>query len=302
MRDFEYVAPRTVREAISLLDVEGDGARVLAGGTDLIVQMRARRRQPARVVDIKKIPEVNDLSFGPRAGLRIGAAVPCYRIYSHPEVIQRYPGIVDAASIIGGIQIQGRATFGGNLCNSSPSADSVPILIACGAECEIAGPAGRRRVPVEDFCTGPGENVLRQGELLVSVRVPPVRRNTGAHYLRFIPRNEMDIAVVGAGARVELANRKREFGAVRIGLAAVAPTPLFAREAGELLVGRPVGEEAIAEAAEAAQQLARPISDMRAPAEFRRHLVGVLTRRALRGAVQRARGEFVANAVQEAAG
>ena len=302
MRDFEYVAPRTVREAISLLDVEGDKARVLAGGTDLIVQMRARRRQPARLVDIKKIPEVNELSFGPRAGLRIGAAVPCHRIYRDPEVVRRYPGLVDAAAIIGGIQIQGRATFGGNLCNSSPSADSIPILIASGAVCEIAGPGGRRRVSVEDFCIGPGENVLRQGELLISLRVPPARRNSGAHYLRFIPRNEMDIAVAGAGACVELANRKREFKAVRIALGAVAPTPLYASEASDLLVGRPVGEDAIAEAAAAAQQIARPISDMRAPAEFRRHLVGVLTRRALRGAVQRARGGSVPNAVQEAAG
>ena len=302
MRDFEYVAPRTVREAISLLDLEEDQARVLAGGTDLIVQMRARRRQPERIVDVKKIPELSELSYGPRAGLRIGAAVPCHRIYGDPEVVQRYPGIVDAAAIIGGIQIQGRATLGGNLCNSSPSADSIPILIASGAVCEIAGPAGRRRVLVEDFCTAPGENVLRQGELLVCLRVPPVRKNAGAHYLRFIPRNEMDIAVVGAGACVELADRKREFRTARVALGAVGPTPLFAREASDLLVGRPVGEEAIAEAAEAAQRIARPISDMRAPAEFRHHLVGVLTRRALRGAVQRARGEFVPNAVQEAAG
>ena len=302
MKDFEYVAPKTLREAVASLAEKGDKARILAGGTDLIVQMRIKRHQPERVVDIKYIQEVNELSYGPRRGLVIGAAVPCHRIYGDAEVVERYPGLVDSASIIGGIQIQGRASLGGNLCNAAPSADSIPSLIVHSATCEIAGPSGKRKVPVEDFCTAPGQNVLQPGELLVNVQIPPARKNTGAHYLRFIPRNEMDIAVVGVGARVELANRRKEFKAVRLALAAVAPTPVFAREAGELLVGREVSAEAIAEAAEAAKAAARPISDMRGTAEYRTHLVGVLTRRALQGAVSRARGEFVANAVQEAAG
>ena len=281
---------------------KGDKARVLAGGTDLIVQMRIKRHQPERVVDVKHVPELNELSYGPRKGLVIGAAVPCHRIYGDSEVVDRYPGLVDSASIIGGIQIQGRATFGGNLCNSTPSADTIPALIAYSATCEIAGPNGKRTVPVEDFCTAPGQNVLQPGELLVALHVPPARKNTGAHYLRFIPRNEMDIAVVGAGAFVELANRRKEFKQVRIALASVAPTPVFAQDACNLLVGRPVSDEAIAEAAEAAKAAAKPISDMRGTAEYRIHLVGVLTKRALNGAVSRARGEFVANAVQEAAG
>ena len=302
MKDFEYAAPRSLREAMNLLAEKGDKARVLAGGTDLIVQLRVRRLQPERVVDVKNIPEVNELSYGPRKGLRIGAAVPCWRLYNDPDVVDRYPGIVDSAAIIGGIQIQGRATLGGNLCNSSPSADSIPALIAYGATCEIAGPSGRRRVAVEDFCTGPGQNVLQPGELLVAIQVPPARKSSGCHYLRFIPRNEMDIAVVGAGAYVELANRRKEFKVVRIALAAVAPTPLFAGDASALLCGRHVSDGTIEEAAEAAKAIARPISDMRGPADFRTHLVGVLTKRALHGAVQRARGEFVANAVQEAAG
>ena len=302
MKDFEYVAPKTLREAVASLAEKGDKARILAGGTDLIVQMRIKRHQPERVVDIKYIQEVNELSYGPRRGLVIGAAVPCHRIYGDAEVVERYPGLVDSASIIGGIQIQGRASLGGNLCNAAPSADSIPSLIVHSATCEIAGPSGKRKVPVEDFCTAPGQNVLQPGELLVNVQIPPARKNTGAHYLRFIPRNEMDIAVVGVGARVELANRRKEFKAVRLALAAVAPTPVFAREAGELLVGREVSAEAIAEAAEAAKAAPRPISDMRGTAEDRTHLVGVLTRRALQGAVSRARGEFVANAVQEAAG
>jgi carbon-monoxide dehydrogenase medium subunit len=299
LKDFEYLAPRTLREAVRLLAEKGGQARVLAGGTDLIVQMRNRRRQPECVVDVKQIPELTQITYTARKGLRIGAAVPCSRIYQNAEVVARYPGLVDAAIIIGGIQIQGRASLGGNLCNSSPSGDSIPALIAYGALAEIAGPEGQREVAVEDFCTAPGSNVLRPGELLVALRLPTPAKHTGAHYLRFIPRNEMDIAVVGAGACVELAKRGKEFKAARIALAAVAPTPLFARQAGELLAGRPVGDEAIAEAAEAAKAVARPITDMRGTAEFRLHLVGVLTRRALQGAVKRARGEFVANAVQE---
>ncbi len=302
MKDFEYTAPRTLREAVASMVEKGAQARALAGGTDLIVQLRIKRLQPERIVDVKHIPELNELSYGPRKGLTIGAAVPCHRLYGDAEVVERYPGLIDSAAIIGGIQIQGRATFGGNLCNASPSADTIPSLIAYGATCEIAGPNGRRQVAVEDFCTAPGQSVLQLGELLVALRIPPVRKHSGAHYLRFIPRNEMDIAVVGAGAYVELANRKKEFKAVRIGLAAVAPTPLFARAASELLVGRPVSPEAIEEAAEAAKGIVRPISDMRGPADFRTHLVGVLTRRALNGAIERARGNFVANAVQEAAG
>jgi carbon-monoxide dehydrogenase medium subunit len=302
LKNFEYLAPQTLREALRLLAEKGDQARVLAGGTDLIVQMRNRRRQPERVVDVKNIPDLNQITYTARKGLHIGAAVPCQQIYRHAEVIARYPGLVDAAAIIGGIQIQGRASLGGNLCNASPSGDSIPALIAYGAVAEIAGPEGKRELAVEDFCTAPGRNALRPGELLVALRLPTPDKNTGAHYLRFIPRNEMDIAVVGAGARVELAKRGKEFKSARIALAAVAPTPLFARQASELLAGKPVSDETIAEAAEAAKGIAKPITDMRGTAEFRTHLVGVLTRRALQGAVKRARGEFVANAVQEAAG
>jgi carbon-monoxide dehydrogenase medium subunit len=300
LRDFEYTAPGTLREAVKLLAEKGDRARVMAGGTDLIVQMRVNRIQPDRVVDIKNIPEMNELTFTPRTGLRIGAAVSCRRIYEDADIVQRYPAIVDSAAIIGGIQIQGRASFGGNVCNSSPSADSIPTLIAYGATCEIAGPDGKRRVPVEEFCTGPGANVLSPGELLVSLRIPLNRKGSGAHYLRFIPRNEMDIAVVGVGAYVELGGRGKVFKMARISLAAVAPIPVFASEASAQLSGQPVNDDTIAQAAEAAKSAARPISDMRGTAEFRTHLVGVLVKRALNGAVKRARGEKVANAIEEA--
>lgn len=300
MRDFEYTAPKTLREAVKLLSEKGEGARVLAGGTDLIVQMRARRYQPERVVDVKHIPEVNELSLSSRKGLRIGAAVPCHRIYNDEAVKEQFAGLTDAAMIIGGIQIQGRASLGGNLCNASPSADSIPALIAYGAEAEIIGPGGKRKLPVEEFCTGPGANALQPGEMLVALRMAVPKLNSGAHYLRFIPRNEMDIAVVGAGAFVELGGRSksRVFKSARIALAAVAPTPLLVSDAAASLVGQPVNEETINAAAALAQEAARPISDMRGPAEYRRHLVGVLTKRALIGAVKRANGEYVPNAVQ----
>jgi len=300
LRDFEYTAPNTLREAVKLLSEKGESARVLAGGTDLIVQMRARRFQPERVVDIKNVPEANELTLSPRKGLRIGAAVPCQRIYNDEGVKEHFAGLTDASMIIGGIQIQGRATLGGNLCNASPSADSIPALIAYGAEAEIIGPNGKRKLPVEDFCTGPGANALQPGEMLVAIHMSQPKPNSGAHYLRFIPRNEMDIAVVGVGAFVELGGRSksRVFKTVRLALAAVAPTPLPVPEAVAALEGQPVNDETIAAAAAAAQQVAKPISDMRGPAEYRRHLVGVLTKRALIGAVKRANGEFVPNAVQ----
>ncbi|MBQ42996.1 MAG: carbon monoxide dehydrogenase, partial [Gemmatimonadetes bacterium] len=244
--------------------------------------------------------EANELSYGPRRGLVIGAGVPCWRFYNDADIAERYPGLIDSAAIIGGIQIQGRDTFGANLCNSSPSADSIPSLITHSASCNFAGPNGKRSIAVEDFCTGPGANVLEPGEILVSLQLPTAKKNTGCHYQRFIPRNEMDIAVVGVGAYVELGGRGKVFKTARIGLAAVAPTPLFASQAGEQLSGQPVSDETIEQAAEAAKSIARPISDMRGTAEFRTHLVGVLVRRALHGAVKRAKGGFVANAVEVA--
>ena len=266
------------------------------------MQLRSKRFETERVIDIKHVSELNELSFGNRKGLIIGAGVPCWRIYNDAEVVDRYPGLIDSASIIGGIQIQGRATLGGNLCNASPSADTTPSLIAHSAVCHIVGPEGKRSMPVEDFCVAPGKNALNPGELLVSLQVPANKKNQGAHYQRFIPRNEMDIAVVGVGSWVELANRGKEFKKARIALASVGPTPIFASAASEALVGQAVSDEAIAAAGEAAQSVARPISDMRGPAEFRTHLIGVLVKRTLEGAVARAKGHFVANAIQEAAG
>lgn len=288
MQPFRYIRAQNAEHAATLLQQQNGRARILAGGTDLIVALREHRIEADLVIDIKGIPEVDELTFDAHDGLRLGAAVPCHRIYRHAEVVRHYPSLIDAASLIGGIQIQGRASLGGNLCNASPAADSIPVLIVHSAICDIALPQTRRRVPVEEFCTAPGKTVLGRGEFLASLHLPPPPPGFGAAYLRFIPRNEMDIAVVGVGAAVQLDASRRRIVAARIALGAVAPTPLFVREAGDALIGAEVSEAALMHAAQIAQAAARPISDMRGTAEFRRHLVGVLTQRALMQAVARA--------------
>jgi carbon-monoxide dehydrogenase medium subunit len=288
VKEIDYAAPRSVAEAVALLAQHGDRVRAFAGGTDLLVQVREGRRDLDWLVDLKHIPELNELSFDDKSGLHIGAAVACSRIYESAEA-KRYPALLDAASLVGGVQIQNRASLGGNLCNASPAADTIPALIAHEATCVIAGQKGTREVPVEQFCTGPGRTVLGRGELLLSLRLPPPKTQTGSAYLRFIPRNEMDIAVVGVGASVTLDASRLRCTAARIGLAAVAPTPLLVNEANATLMNGALTEAHIEKAAALAQAAARPISDMRGDADYRRHLVGVLTERAVRGALERAK-------------
>ena len=290
MKDFEYAAASTVDEAVSLLAARGPQAKILAGGTDILVQLREGMREADLVLDVKKIPELTEYSFSAEKGLHLGAATPCYRIYGDMKLVKAYPALADSARIIGGWQIQSRASIGGNLCNSSPAADSIPSLIALDAVCQIAGPSGRRSVPVAEFCTGPGKNVLGRGEFLTALDFAPPAPHSGSRYLRFIPRNEMDIAVVGAGVWVKLNAAGDTIEAARIGLAAVAPTPLSATEAAAWLAGKPASPETFAEAGKLARKIAKPISDMRGPAEYRVHLIGVMTERALAGAVERARG------------
>lgn len=286
MKWFDYAAPKTVAEATKLLS-GGGSVHMLAGGTDLLVQLRVGRKLADLVLDIKKIPELNEIRIGDD-GLTLGAAVPCYRIYGDTAVRRGYPALVEVASLIGGTQIQGRASIGGNLCNAAPSADSVPLLIAMGVTCVVAGPNGSRELNVEDFCVAPGKNALGAGELLVSLRFPAPKAHAAAHYLRFIPRNEMDIAVAGAGVAVEMSNGT--IRSARVALASVAPTPLFVREAGDFLAGKAASDDNLRAAAELAKSAATPITDMRGPAEYRRHLCAVLTRRALEAAVRHAKG------------
>lgn len=287
MKDIDYLAPKSVAEVAGVLQERGDRARILAGGTDVIVQLREHRRDCDVLVDIKHVAEVNELALDPK-GLTIGSAVPCYRIYENKEIARIYPGLIDSVSLVGGIQIQSRASVGGNLCNASPAADTIPSLIAHEAVCRIAGPGGRREVPVEKFCTAPGKTVLGRGEFLVNLYLPTPRPHSGAAYLRFIPRNEMDIAVVGAGVAITLDDRKNVTHA-RIALAAIAPTPLLVPDAGAALLNQPLTPEAMQRAATLAQAASRPISDMRGDADYRRHLVGVLVKRALAVALERAK-------------
>ena len=288
MQDFDYVRVHEIQDAISILSREHGGACILVGGTDLLVQLRERQRTAKLLVDIKSIPEVNQLAFDPSVGLTLGSAVSCLRISNDPIVSQMYPGLVDAVSLIGGVQIQGRASVGGNLCNASPAADSIPALIVHRAVSIIVGPDGDREVAVENFCTAPGKNILKPGELLVSLRLPPPPPRFGAHYLRFTPRNEMDIAVVGAGASVVLNEDMQTIQSARIALAAVAPKPLLIKAAGDYLIGRQISPENIHKAADLAQEAAHPIQDMRGTVEQRSHLAGVLVGRAIQEAIRRA--------------
>lgn len=290
MQAIEYVAPASLDEAVGVLAKHGELARVLAGGTDVIIQAREGRRNVGVMVDVKAIPEMTVLALSADGSLRIGAATACARIYGDAAIAKAFPALIDSAALIGGIQIQSRASLGGNLCNSSPAADSIPTLIVLGATCHIQGPSGARTVAVEDFCTAPGRNVLAAGEMLVALSFPAPAKNSGAAFERFIPRNEMDIAVVNAAASVVLSADGSKFESARISLGAVAPTPLFVKEAGDALAGQPVNDASIEKAAALAAAAAKPITDMRGSAGQRKHLSGVLTKRVINSAVARAKG------------
>ena len=284
-----YASPMTVSEATEVLG-QNPGARVLAGGTDLMVQMRLTRTVPELIVDVKNIAATREIALSDD-GLVLGAAVPAVDLTDHPTLRQVYPGVVEAAELIGSSQIQSRASLGGNLCHSSPAADTVPALMAVGAVCRIAGPTGERRVAVEDFCTGPGSNVLADGEFLVAFEIPAPGAGTRDAYLRFIPRNEMDIAVVGAGVSVSL-DASGNCTAARVALGAVAPTAIMVPDAAAALIGTAIDDGDLERAGAAASAASRPITDRRGTAEFRRHVAGVLTRRAAAAARDRARASL----------
>ena len=285
MLSSRYESPATVQEAVALLAADAD-ARVLAGGTDLLVQMRTGGARPAAFVDIKRIPEMMQLRID-ADGLHSGAAVPAAQLYESDELRALWPGVAEATDLIGSSQIQGRATWCGNLCNASPAADSVPALIAVGAQVRIAGPDGERTVAIEDFCTGPGQTVLAPGELVAGFEIPaPAPRSSDA-YLRLIPRSEMDIAVVGAGVSLTLDAGGR-VEAARVAIGAVAPTARLVAAAGEALVGSSLGDAALDAAAAAASAAADPIDDKRGTIDYRKRVAGVLVKRAAKIAYERA--------------
>jgi len=289
MDQIDFVRPRSLAEAYQSLS-NGKTSMVLAGGTDLIVQLKEGRRKCDQVVDLKFIPELTGLRWTADGGLEIGAARSCANIYEDPDVQQRLPILVDCSSLIGGIQVQGRASLGGNVCNASPACDSGPALYVLGTVCVTGSANGSREIPINEFFVGVGRNALQPGEILVSLRIPPQPPRTGSFSLRFIPRNEMDIAVANAAARLTLSADGSTIEDARVAIGAVAPTPLLVTEAAQALTGKAPSAEAFQAAGEAAAAAARPITDMRGSVAQRRHLSKVLTIRALEGAYERAKG------------
>lgn len=288
MHPVRYEAPTTVRDAVRLLQTE-PGASLLAGGTDLLVQVRAGVKAPTVFVDLKRIADLMRIVVDDVEGLRLGAAAPAADLVAHPDAKRWWPGLAEAAALIGSTQIQNRGSIGGNLCNASPAADTPASLIVSGATCVITGASGERVVPVEQFLTGPGRTALAGGEFLREIRMPRPAPRTSDAYLRLTPRSEMDIAVVGAAVSVTL-DPAGVCTAARVALSAVAPTPILVPVAAAALVGSRVDDETLERVAAAARAAARPIDDKRGTVAYRRQVAGVLARRAAALAWQRARG------------
>jgi CO/xanthine dehydrogenase FAD-binding subunit len=283
---FDYVAPSSVEEAVKAL-MNAPAARVLAGGTDLIVQMRSGRQSPGAVVDLKGIPGAIGIRREADGGFTIGAATSGAIIGEDLALVRAWPGVVEATNLIGSTQVQGRASLGGNLCNASPAADSVPALIAARATCLIVGPAGRREAPVDAVQISPGRTSLEPGEFVLEFRLPPRPRRAADAYLRLIPRTEMDIAVVGAGVSLVL-DGDGVITAAHVALGAVAPTTLLVTQAGEGLTGSKLTEAALDKLDAAARAACNPIDDKRGTVDYRTKIAGVLARRAAAIAYARA--------------
>jgi CO/xanthine dehydrogenase FAD-binding subunit len=287
MVDLRYEAPESLQAAVALLAGATGAARVLAGGTDVIVQMETDLIEPQLLVDIKKIAEVRQIT-AENGGFRIGAAVPGMEIMQHAALCKVWPGVVDGVKLIGSIQVRGRASIGGNLCNASPAADSVPALVAAGAVARIIGPNGTRELPVEKIPVGPGKTSLAKGEIIVSFFLPPRPAHSGDAYQRFTPRTEMDIAVVGVGISLTL-DGGGTCTAARVALGAVAPTVLLVQEAADTLIDTRVDGAALERLAMAASAACRPIDDKRGTKEYRIKVAGVLAKRTAQQALERAR-------------
>ncbi len=287
MEELSYAAPASLADAVAMLADAGSGGRVLAGGTDVLVLLHGEAIAPKLLVDVKRISEMQSISCSDGA-YTVGAATAGMRIMDHEGFGAAWPGVVEGVALIGSIQVKGRASMGGNLCNASPAADSVPPLIAAGARANIAGPQGRRSVPVEDIVTGPGKTSLGTGEIVVSFGFPRRPPRSGDCYLRLTPRTEMDIAVVGAAVDLTL-DDAGVCSAARVALGAVAPTPLLVSEAADALVGTMVDDAALDRMAAAVRAACNPIDDKRGTIAYRTKTSGVIARRAARTALERAR-------------
>ncbi len=274
----QYHAPVSTKEAVQLLAASKGKVHILAGGTDLLVRMKGGYTEPDAIIDIKRIEALKTIGKSGK-GWRIGAAVSAAEMGEHDGLKKAWPGVVEAANLIGSTQIQGRATIAGNLCNGSPAADSVPAMAAAGAVAVLAGPKGKRKIAVEDVVKGPGKTVIKKNELLESIELPEKKKRTGDAYLRFIPRTEMDIAVVGTGICLTL-DSKGKCTAAKVVLGAVGPTVIVSAKAAKTLIGTMVDDAALQALSKVCEAEAKPISDKRGTREFRRHIAGVLARRA----------------------
>jgi CO/xanthine dehydrogenase FAD-binding subunit len=286
VRRFDYAAPTALKEACQLLASTPD-SRVLAGGTDLLIQMKERGRRVPLLVSLRWVDELSSLKTNGQ--LEIGSMVTCGEIAWSADVKKAYPGLVDGADLVGSVQIRNKGTIGGNVCNAAPSADVVPSLIVLDATAHIAGPNGERTIPLRELFRGPGQTALQAGEVLARVSVPKGMGGSGGAYLRHVPRREMDIAVVGVAVQLQMDGDGRTVKDAKVALASVAPTPIRSASAEKALIGSQINEQTLKAAGEGAAADARPISDVRATADYRRELLRVYTRRVAQIAFQRAR-------------
>ena len=288
MSDTQYLAAKTIDEAVQAHNQANGSARFLAGGTDLLVQIKSGIKKPNLVIDVKKIVELNNIEEISENEFIVGASVSGANLNRNKKFASLWPGVIEAFRLIGSEQIQGRASLGGNLCNGSPAGDSVPALIAAGCTAIIAGPDGKKELPIEEFHTGPGKTVLKNGEMLVSLKFPKRESNSSDAYLRMTPRTEMDIAVVGCGVNLTLDNDICT--SVRVSLGAVAPTPLLIKEASDIMVGTNLNSEVLEKVAKICMESCNPINDKRGTIEYRIKVAGVLFKRATLIAIDRIKG------------
>jgi carbon-monoxide dehydrogenase medium subunit len=288
MSDTQYLAAKTIDEAVQAHNQANGSARFLAGGTDLLVQIKSGIKKPNLVIDVKKIVELNNIEEISENEFIVGASVSGANLNRNKKFASLWPGVIEAFRLIGSEQIQGRASLGGNLCNGSPAGDSVPALIAAGCTAIIAGPDGKKELPIEEFHTGPGKTVLKNGEMLVSLKFPKRESNSSDAYLRMTPRTEMDIAVVGCGVNLTLDNDICT--SVRVSLGAVAPTPLLIKEASDIMVGTNLNSQVLEKVAKICMESCNPIKDKRGTIEYRTKVAGVLFKRATLIAIDRIKG------------
>jgi carbon-monoxide dehydrogenase medium subunit len=288
MSETQYLAPKSIDEAVKAHSAANGKARFLAGGTDLLVQIKSGIKKPNLVIDIKKIVELNSIIEVSDNEFKVGAAVSGANLNRNKKFANLWPGVLEAFRLIWSEQIQGRASLGGNLCNGSPAGDSVPALVAAGCNVTIAGPNGSRNIPIETFHTGPGKTVLENGEMLVSINFPKRAANSGDAYLRMTPRTEMDIAVVGCGVNITMENGICTNA--RVSLGAVAPTPLLINEASDIMVGTDINSDIIQRVSKICMEACNPINDKRGTIDYRTKVAGVLFKRTVLTAIDRIKG------------